>query len=204
MPRKGHLDIIRLSARVPRGRDGYWSIIRDLDPKGPWSVPQIHALTNEPHKASVNDYVKRLVRGGFVKQVGDAMTHKNDTPTKLFRLLKRPSAAPSLRRDGSVVEVSAQQRMWTAMRSLKQFKLKELAYTASTEQSPVPISVAQAYVHRLKTAGYVIALTRWDFRLKPSMDTGPRSPKILKAHVVFDANLNKLMGDDIVDAEEVA
>lgn len=204
MPRKGHLEIIRLSARVPRGIEGYWSIIRELDPKGPWSIPEVHELTSERNKDSVNDYVKRLVRAGFAKQAGESTANRRGSPTKLYRLVKRPSAAPRLHRDGSAVEVPAQQRMWTAMRSLKQFKLSELAYAASTDASPVKVGVAQAYVHRLRAAGYIIGLTRWDFRLKPSMDTGPRSPKILKTHVVYDANLKKLMGDDIVDAEEVA
>jgi hypothetical protein len=205
MPRKGYLEVIRLSARMPRGRDGYWAVIRGLDQKGPWSVPDVHELTNEPHKESVNDYVKRLERAGFVKQVGEVLQNHRGTPTRLFRLLKRPAAAPALRRDGSVVGVHAQQRMWNAIRSLKQFTLSELAHAAADDKgTSVKIGVAQAYVHRLRMAGYITGLSRSDFRLKPSMNTGPRSPRILKMHVVFDDNLMKLVGGDTVDAEEVA
>ena len=32
-----------LSVRVPRGFDGYWSIIRALDVRGPWTINQIDA-----------------------------------------------------------------------------------------------------------------------------------------------------------------
>lgn len=205
MPRKTQLEIIRLSARVPRGYEWYWSVIRELDHKGPWSIPEVRGYTNVRNKDSVRDYVSRLVRAGFAAHVDTVKTLDNGVPTKLYRLLKRPSTAPSLRRDGRELGLSAQQRMWTAIRSMKRgFGASELAYAAGDTSGAVPTITTKRFVAHLVTAGYLTSDGAGFYRLKPSMNTGPAAPKILRTHVVWDSNRNKVIGDAVVDAEEVA
>lgn len=195
-------ELIRLTARVPRGQDGFWKVIRELDAKGPWAVIDVHDLCPAPQKRTVAGFVYQLVRGGFAQPSGERATKGNGTATKLYRLLKRPSDAPALRRDGTQLEVPAQQRLWTSIRAMKRFTLKELAFAAAGQHGPVPTETAKRYVFHLTRAGYLIT-DRGSFRLKPSMNTGPAAPKILRLHVVWDANRNQAVGGENAEAEAV-
>lgn len=201
MGRRAHPEMVRLTARVPRGQDGFWSLMRELDTRGPWTVADIDALSNVPQRETIHDYVKRLVRAGFVHCVGEQPTDKGGSAAKRYRLLKRPTDAPSLRRDGTILPVPAQQRLWNAIRTLKQFDLKDLAFAAADDRGEVQRLTTRRYVHHLMSAGYVLALPGGLFRFKRSMDTGPRAPKVLRLHVVWDCNRNVVMGDN-VDAED--
>ncbi|CAM5396807.1 hypothetical protein AFEL58S_01970 [Afipia felis] len=195
--------MFRLTARVPRGQDGFWKIIRDLDRKGPWSLDLVCGETNVRHRTTVKDFVNRLVKGKIAEIVGTGKKLENGTCENLYRLLKRPAATPSLRRDGTHLSTPAQQRLWTAIRTLRKFTLDELAYAAGDSTGPVSELTTRRYVVHLSSE-YLISEGDRRYRLKPSMNTGPAAPKILRTHVVWDSNRNKPMGADIVDAEEVA
>lgn len=204
MPKHSHQHMLKLTARVPRGHEGFWQIIRKLDPKGPWSVQDVHGYTNILHHQTVNDFVLRLLKAGYVEQVGTKPGTRTTKVLKLYRLLKRPSETPSLRRDGTTLEMPAQQRMWNAMRAMKEFTLAGLSNAACDSQHrPVPYYTAQRYVSHLVRVGYLIDVSRGFYRVKASMNTGPSAPKILRLHVVFDTNRNAVMGEP-TDAEAVA
>ena len=76
-----------ITARVPRGYDGYWTIIRALDERGPWTVSQVDGETNVD-RADVAQYVRRLVKAGVARIVGER-PNKNGAPAKLHRLAQR-------------------------------------------------------------------------------------------------------------------
>lgn len=203
MGRHPHPEMVRLTARVPRGQDGFWQIIRALDAKGPWTVNDVHGETNVRHRATVQDYVYRLEKAGIAAVVGSRSKALTGSKEKLYRLNKRPAATPSLRRDGTPYDAPAQQRLWTAIRSMKSFAVRELAYAAAGSSGPVPFRTTIRYVVHLASAGYLASLGGGGYRLKPSMNTGPAAPKILRMHVVWDVNRNESVGGDTIDAEAV-
>lgn len=192
--------MVRLSARVPRGYEGFWQIIRELDKAGEWTIAEVFARTNIRHKPTVSDYIHRLVRGGFAAVATERLT-KHTSPEKCYRLIKRPAMAPSLRRDGTMSPLPAQQRMWNAIRSLKRFSREDLAF-AATVGAPLPANTVKRYCTHLAVAGYLIAEGERNYRLKRSMDTGPQAPKILRLHVVWDANRAEVVGS--AEAEAVS
>lgn len=181
--------------RMPRGYAGLWQIIRDLDKKGAWTIADVFAETNMTERRNVTDYVHRLVRGGFAKLVEQRPTVTGGDATKIYRLLKKPADAPVLRRDGTLLGLPAQQRMWNAIRSLKQFGRDELALVAASEKGPVAAETVKRYCNHLTAAGYLISEGERSYRLKRSMDSGPRAPMILRLHVVWDANRAEVVGD---------
>ena len=66
------LDVLQASMSVPRGIDGFWSIIRELDGLGrTWTISDIAARTNV-HKRNVSDYVQGLTAAGYVILVNHA------------------------------------------------------------------------------------------------------------------------------------
>lgn len=193
--------MVRLSARVPRGYEGFWQVIRDLDKAGEWTIADVFSQTNIRHKPTVSDYIHRLVRGGFAAVATERPT-KHTSPEKCYRLVKRPSIAPSLRRDGTMSPLPAQQRMWNAIRSLKRFSLDDLGFAAGGMAGAVPANTVKRYCTHLAAAGYLVSEGERNYRLKRSMDTGPQAPKILRLHVVWDANRAEVVGS--AEAEAVS
>jgi hypothetical protein len=199
--RRPLLDAIKLSVRIPRGRDGFWRIIREIDQAGAWTIADIDGASNV-HESTVKDFVWSLVRGGIAEAVG-----VTPAGAKTYRLRKRPAETPLLRRDGTALPPPAQQRMWTAMRSLRQFAVKEMAYAAADDRGAVSAVTAKRYVAHLVAAGYLAAVDAGGpgkpatWRLRPAMNTGPRAPRILRVHIVFDANRGAVIGEQVA-AEE--
>ncbi|MBK5957427.1 hypothetical protein CCR97_04280 [Rhodoplanes elegans] len=185
---------------IPRGHDHYWSVIRELDKAGEWTSGEVVALSNA-HRASVHDFVGRLVRGGIARQVGGGRVPH-------YRLVKSPAATPRLRRDGTQAPPSAQQQLWTAIRHLGHFAYAELILAASTDELAVEEITTRTYIKRLVAAGYLMAVVPGGpkkpavWKLRPGMNTGPKAPQVLRAHVVFDPNRGAVMGE--AAAEEVS
>lgn len=198
MPAHKQQRTVELSVVLPFGQDGYWQTIRALDATRPWSIVEIYGETIHcSHKQTVHDFVRRLVRGGFAKVVAERDVGRT-SPEKLYRLIRRPLEAPSLRRDGSERPPTGQQRMWNAIRCLKQFTVNEIAYTAGLD-APLVRATAGTYVKHLLHAGYLNVMhekpgSATVYRLKPARNTGPLPPKILRTHIVWDSNRNEVMG----------
>lgn len=186
-----------LNVKVARGHAGYWSVIRTLDDKGPWSVADV-AERSKAARQPITDYVRRLVLAGFVEKVGEYPGPVLPLPT--YRLARRPLAAPRLRRDGSECPPTRQSQMWNAIRTLGVFTFRELAHAASTDALSIAPSAAQDYVNRLGRAGYLAPVqkskpgtpTAW--RLKPSMNTGPLPPLVMRTKFLWDQNRGEVVG----------
>jgi hypothetical protein len=194
-------ELAALNVHVPRGHAGYWEIIRALDRAGPWTTSDVVGRTNAA-KQSAADYIQRLVRAGIAVPSGERPTARPGCieDAALYRLARRPALAPRLRRDGSESPPTRQQQMWTAMRSLATFSFRELAHAASTDDVVVSVVAAKDYVSRLGLAGYLTAVqpgrpgTPTIWRLKPSMNTGPLAPLIMRTKFVWDANRGAVVG----------
>jgi hypothetical protein len=201
---KSLIEMARLSAVVPRGQEGFWSIMRALDAIGPFSIADVDHETSGS-RGAVDGYFRALIKAGVLKQVG---TRPNKpTAIKLYRLTQRPQQAPHVRADGTEI-LSCRQNLWRAVRSLKQFNTGELAFAASTPELPIKRTTAIQFVSQLAAAGYLTkALSghghEMAYRLKPAMNTGPLAPARLRINVVWDRNLKRVVGEHHV-AEEVA
>ncbi|MDC7984786.1 hypothetical protein PQJ75_13705 [Rhodoplanes sp. TEM] len=186
---------------IPRGHDHYWAVIRTLDKAGPWTAGEVVGESNA-HRASVHDFVGRLVKAGIARHAGGERAPR-------YRLAQSPAATPRLRRNGTAAPPSAQAQLWCAIRQLGQFTYAELILAASTDELAIEEITARSYLKRLSAAGYITAVVPGApgkpavWKLKPSMNTGPKAPQILRAHVVFDPNRGAVVGGP-VQAEEVS
>lgn len=178
-------------APLPRGRKWYWSVIRDLDRAGPWTIADIRARSNAETE-TIRAFVKRLELGGLARRV----THPCGFNAHAYRLTSSPSAVPVIRDDGSAAPPSAQAHMWSAIRRLGQFSRVELIIAGSTDEVTISAATATWFLSRLTRAGYLIRVggpgrtSVW--RLKPGRNTGPAAPRILNSRAVFDPNRNEV------------
>lgn len=199
-----------LRVEIPRGFADYWSIIRELDAQGPWTIAMVVGRTRSHHEV-VGRYVRRLRKGGYAEVVG-SIERGGLKPVSLYQLLKTPTAAPRLRENGSECLPTVQEQMWVAMRSLQQFDARELSFAATTDEVSPSLAAAKSYVARLAAAGYLTMvrpgkggsagrLAVW--RLKAAMNTGPLAPMVMHTRFVWDQNRAAIIGAPTA-AEEVA
>lgn len=205
---------LRVTAGKPiyRGHDHYWSVIRDLAKGGHFTRHEIAQRSNDPTDKCIDDFLNRLKKAGYIETVDTEFvpTAKNGRMRRdIYNLIKNSSATPMINRDGSIGQQGlGQVHMWTAMRALAQFTKQELAISATTDDVDVSIETASRYARLLEKAGYLQILRPGGpnvariWRLKPSMNTGPNAPKILRTKVVYDTNRQEIMGTPV--AEECA
>ncbi|WP_297588201.1 hypothetical protein [Roseibium sp.] len=200
---------------VCRGHEYYWSVIREIGKENHFTRREIARRTNDPNDKNLDEYLRRLKKAGFVRTVEvvegtyGLETHNGKIRQEIYELVRRPSAAPILNKDGSKGILGLGQiHMWTAIRNLHQFTKQELSIASTTNDVPVSVKTAQSYACMLEKAGYLQILRPGGpnvariWRLKPSMNTGPNAPKILKSKMIYDPNRQQIMGRPI--AQECA
>ncbi|WP_163266507.1 hypothetical protein [Chelativorans alearense] len=204
---------LKLAAAVPllRGNDHYWKLMREAHRRGEsFTISAIHGQSNGARRSTVQNFVLRLESAGIAEKTGETAPGKHRGRVPLYRLTAAPSATPIVTQDGRIVAGLAQQQMWNVMRgplSRGGFTAQDLVTYGSTEEVPVRLSTARNFVHRLSAAGYLKQLDRGGpgrlalWRLKPSMNTGPRSPSMMTAPLVFDRNREEIVGDVIAEEE---
>ncbi|WP_153769254.1 hypothetical protein [Labrenzia sp. CE80] len=208
---------LRVSSGTPiyRGHDHYWSAIRDLGKFGQlFTFHDVDMVCNDRDGEAIGEFLRRLQRAGFLevvetKQVstaGQGPTNQKTFRQRIYRLLKRPTATPIINRDGSMGKQGrGQEQIWNAIRALKTFETKELTIAAGTDEVSISRETVQTYVVHLESAGYLQALRRGKgrtpgiWRLKPSMNTGPKAPKILRSKMVYDVNRKEIMGRPVAE-----
>jgi hypothetical protein len=204
-----HHDRGTLTVRVPRGNDGYWAIIRRLaESQGTFTAADVDGASNTDI-GSVRRYVRALHRAGFLDVVRIERT-KAKQPRHVYALKVNQATTPRFRGDGTPIGVAAQKQIWTAIRALKQFTLPELVFAATTPECRFGAVWAKRYLTMLHQAGYLVQLKpaagqhrHATWRLKPSMDTGPRPPerRRITTDALWDPNLKKFVGDEPVASE---
>ncbi|MBD8890175.1 hypothetical protein [Roseibium litorale] len=189
---------LNVTAGTPilRGPDHFWSVIKDLGKSGAdFTSAEIRTRCSDTETQALGDYIRGLVSAGFLTVRKKAAGKYN-----VYRLVRKPLAAPAIKRSGALDEpVERQLNLWNAMRALDQFNLRELSVAASTDQVAVRGHMALDYCRRLERAGYLQVRmpgpeTCRVWRLKPALNTGPLPPKILKTHVVYDQNRGQVIG----------
>jgi hypothetical protein len=206
---------LRVTPGVPiyRGHDYYWSVIRDLGKdNAEFTLAEISSRSHDRFNKCIRDFICRLKKAGYLEVTRTfTETKSRGLPIEysVYRLLKRPTKTPIVNRDGSVGQQGEKNaNMWTAMRCLSQFTKHDLAISAATDELPISVSSAATYIHHLMKAGYLLILRDAKprhpaiWRLKPSMNTGPEAPRILRTKLVYDVNKGLVMGAPL--AEECA
>jgi hypothetical protein len=188
--------MLAITARLPRGEAGYWSIMRKLDDigSGKFTVADVEGETNVK-AGGVASYLRRLVKAGYARQVGERPAPAR--PAKVYRLrANAPAIAPRLDAQGKPLPPSMRDCLWRAMRTMRHgFTAKELAFTATVDRR-IPRASAERYILLLVDAGYLVHVGGGVYRLKPAMNTGPLAPAVLRVtNVVFDRNQRRVVGE---------
>ena len=193
------------SKRILHGNDHYWKVVRELteaDSKAHFTIADIDGKSNRVSYHTVRNFVKLLVNAGIAKKIGERFPNMEN----IYCLLRRPVDTPVLSKSGKTTRGQVQQNLWNTMTTVlkRGFTTNELALYASTDDLPITLGSARAYVKALNRAGLLVVKgnkARPTYRVKPSFNTGPKAPKVLQSKVVFDANTETIIGDVI--AEEV-
>ena len=192
----------------------YWRVMKDLTKsKGAFTLADIDGATSGVKTSTVKDYTRRLVKQGDVVLI-EAVNVNRGGVVNRYRVAHYASRAPSLKRPDYTGRKGAIQRnLWNAMRTLPRFTIAELAIAASTEETPIKVATARAYVLALQTGGAVLAITPYAkaragatgarpgvYRLKPSANRGPKPLQIERSKGVtrvFDPNRDRYLGEAV-------
>lgn len=201
------LTMKKTGKRVLRGNDHFWTVIMERHRDGKtFSIRDVDQASNV-RDATIRDFIRRLEKAQLIELVEEHPTLIDNR----YKPLVIQSAAPRVRRDGSVIESQPATRcMWNLMRAplgRNGFTYVDLVGWARTDETQVSPNAAKTYIQMLRAAGYLIQIdpgkpgTPATWRLDPKMNTGPQAPMILRTKLVFDPNRQEVIGP--AEAEEV-
>lgn len=202
------MERVRVDITLPRGPEHYWRMMGDLTRKaGGFTISDIWGLTNGRSRKTLKTYFSACLKSAAIEAVA---TSANGAVT--YRVVNLNAPAPVVRRATFTGERGRiQQQIWTTLRGLPQFTIRELAIEASTDEVAVKERAAKDYVKALLDAGYLAAIVpsqaltvRGVFRLKPTMNTGPKAPALFKACFLFDRNTKAPVGLAVGTAEDAS
>lgn len=183
------LEMVQLNLAVPRGDAGFWEIIKELDKQGPWTATAVSQRTNTARRLATH-YIRKLRLAGFVEVVEQQIGPSGLPAANVHRLLQRPTLAPRLKADGTMLPESAKDQLWRAMKMTKVFGCADLVAVCPE----IPLSTTRNYVCALAAAG-VLAQNGHVFRLIKNL--GNQAPRVLAAKLVFDPNAKVVVGRSI-------
>lgn len=193
---------LAIRLRLPSGPDRYWTVMREFSrAAGGFSITDVFMETHGVSRDAVRKYVIGCQKQGHVEACGSRPSKGARDHEKLYRVVTRSAKAPRLamRPNDEGRRGAVRTQLWNALRTLPSFTLLELAVAASTEEVVVSAATATRYIHQLKRAGMIQTLSEKAgvgiYRLKPSANTGPRSPRVFDARVVYDQNTKRIVGE---------
>lgn len=185
-----HLVVAEANGK-PYGRRAVWLAIRELRE---FTAAHLHAHAGVVSRALVAGYLLSLCKAGYLEKVRRAGNRH------IFRLVRDTGVdAPRLRRNGTEVPATGQQNMWVAMRIVGGFTPREIMEAASTKASPISLTSAELYLRSLHAVGYLCAATGDEEAYRLVRDTGGLAPMIQRTRCVFDPNLNRIVGHEVVE-----
>ena len=184
-------------------QDAIWAAIRALKQftRSDVSVQLVNDNIEGINDHTINSYVQRLARGGYLSIEKRTAYHGAAAQLFVYTLTRDcGNEAPRLRKDGSPSQHGgANDRLWRAMKILKTFTYRDLIESASIEGGEIPATTVKSYIKHLHAAGYLAVTkpgapnTPAHYRWLSSKNTGPRAPMILRTHQVFDPNLQQIV-----------
>ena len=205
-----------VSDQRKQGRDFYWAQAKRFGQAG-FTIGELHAKTRGVTYTTVKLYVHALRDIGAVVRIGTKRSRGNGAHQAVLYAVVRSVADPTERMILRPSDKTGrrQQQLWTAMRAVPQFMVRELAAVASTDDIVVSLTLTRTYVTKLLRAGLLQVMIQprrspdglggslpGTYRLKPSANTGPAAPRIL-GHRVYDRNKRDFVGHS-TDGSEVS
>lgn len=197
---------LALSAQMPIGFGGIWSIMLELDRSGPWTAGDVDKRTNV-NKGTPRDFLRRLKAACYVEIVGTRITgDKAKQPAPLYRLTRRPLQPPRLRRDGTELPELQRDTIWRTIKMAKAFTVNEIVQLISRPgEAPVKRNAVISYCDALTRAR---VLSRSGKKGREShyrliRNVGAKAPMILSTKLVYDPNEGTLLTHE-VELTEVA
>lgn len=187
-------------------RDAVWAAIREL---GEFGISDIEDKTRVA-TGTIKTYVVGLAKAGYLTRIEGLQREKNAKGKFIESrwCLARDVGAdtPRVTRDGKeVTQGKVRENLWRTLRIIADFTARELASTASTEETPVKFSDAKDYIKYLHKAGYLVLVqpakpghkpgtgAQARYRFLKSRYTGPRPPMVQRIRQVFDPNLGEVV-----------
>lgn len=183
-----------------------WDAVRALQAKGkPFTRADVEFASKQAETA-VRCYVCRLAAGGFIKAQGKQPRDGALCPHyswQRYALVRDVGhRAPRLDKAGRLLRETNRERMWTALRVLKQFTPLDLQLSVNAAGGrTLPYLTAKTYLQGLAQAGYLVVVSAGrtgpgsrasTYRLVNAMDTGPRSPIEQACGAFFDPNIREV------------
>ena len=186
--------ILTLSVRMPKGPAHYWTAAQDFGEAG-FTAYELWKCTNGVSRGTIQKWVAAMVERGALKEIG----RRPGTPERIVYACARKNVPAN----EAAAYGDVQLYLWTAMRTLSQFTVSELAAVASTDTVEISRDTAQQYIRRLAKAGALTVVRPGKpnnrdsgvWRLRRSRDTGPRAPQWVKAAFLYDPNENEAIGE---------
>jgi len=179
------------------GREAAWAAIREPGLRGGFTVAALSKKTGTSER-TLQDYVQGLEAAGYLRCVDQEPVPTGRAITPFRRkvyVLNRDIGlnAPRVRRDGTEIPSPGRERMWRAMRILKEFTLRELMQAASQGGPAVAEGEARTYCQALARGKYLTRIKTDHYRFMKARDTGGRAPQILRVKKLYDPNLGRVV-----------
>lgn len=197
--RPDFLTRLQIKARFRVGFDGLWSIMLELDEKGPWTPGDVDARTIG-NKGTPRDFIRMLKKTGYIVQVGTRAAGAARTRQKapLYRLTQRPLDPPRVQRDGRILPEPKFETIWRSIKMAKQFTADELvAMMSRPGEAPMSRNTVINYCDRLTEAKVLTKAAKRGHvsRYRLAKNLGAKAPKVLSTKVVFDPNAGVVLGE---------
>ena len=186
---------------LPQGPQHYWSQMVALTRKGGFTITEIYKASAMRSRKTVKSYVTFCAEAGHIEKVGEATTSKNRAAF-IYRVLNLRAEAPVQRRESFSGDRGRRcQQIWTAMRALRTFTIRDIAIAAATDTISVSEATTRTYVTALMKAGYLVEIghrrqrgVQAHWKLMPSFNTGPLAPATIeRGSAVYDRNLGRVV-----------
>lgn len=186
---------------LPQGPQHYWSQMVALTRKGGFTITDIHKASSLRSRQTVKAYVTFCAEAGHVVAVDSQITSKNRLAF-VYKVINLRAEAPVQRRESFTGDRGRRcQQLWTAMRALRTFTVRDLAIAAATDTIAVSEATARTYVTALMKAGYLVEIghrrqrgVQAHWKLMPSFNTGPLAPATIeRGSAVYDRNLSRVV-----------
>lgn len=161
-----------------------WEFIREMKE---FTIPALHKASGIRL-----DALPQIV--GKMEVAGLVSTNRKTKPHRHTLIKDVGRICPRLTKDGRDKPPTGQDRIWMAIKAMKEFTAKDMAMVAQVDSN-----IARNYILALVRAGYVAlakprtANSGHVYRFIRQKDTGPLSPSMIKGKQVYDRNKQEIV-----------